>query len=133
MDDAKSAFYVEKLNLGDGFRMSAAVWPVFMMLCGMSLELLYKAISVAKGNQVETHHKLIDLADSAGVEVDKQAKALLTELTEYVIWEGKYPVPKDNQKESFFRKSIPILNWDTFNMLWKDAIGIFFQNYSRPG
>ncbi len=130
MDNSMAAHYVEKLNLGDGFRMSVAVWPVFMMLCGMSLELIYKAISVAKGDQVKTHHKLIDLAQAAGIKIDNQAKAYLKELTEFIIWAGKYPVPKDNQKESFFRNSAQYLSWDSFNGLWVEAVDIFFQYHS---
>lgn len=130
MDDSKFTYYIEELNLGEGFRMSVAVFPVFMMLCGMSLELIYKAIRVAKEEKVGTHHRLIDLAQSAGVKIDKNAEAQLKDLTEYVIWEGKYPVPKDNQKKSFFRESSRIINWDSYNALWKDAVHIFFEYYS---
>lgn len=127
MDDSKSTYYVEKLQLGSDFKMSVAVFPVFIMLCGMSLELIYKAISVAKGEQVETHHILYDLAVKAGISIDEKGKDYLQDLTEYVIWEGKYPVPKDKQKESFFRQTKRVIDWDSFNELWEDAVHIFFQ------
>jgi hypothetical protein len=39
--------------------MDVAVTPVYYMLCGLSLELLYKAIIVAKGNEVELSHDLV--------------------------------------------------------------------------
>jgi len=133
MDDSQSTFYAEKLNLGAGFRMSVAVFPVFIMLCGMSLELIYKAISVAKGQKVEPNHRLCELAKSAGIKIDKKAEDYLKDLTEYIIWEGKYPVPKDKNKESFFRQPNRIINWNSFNELWGDAADIFYQNYEPKG
>lgn len=127
MDDSKSAYYVGQLSLGQGFRMSVAVFPVFMMLCGMSMELIYKAIRVAKEEKVHPHHRLIELAHLAGVKFDDKTKAQLKDLTEYVIWEGKYPVPKDNHIAEFFRESTRIINWESYNTLWKDAAEIFFK------
>lgn len=151
MDEKQSDSIVEKLDLGTGFCMSVAVWPVYMMLCGMSLELLYKAISVAKGDPVQTKHNLIDLAHVAGVQTDEKSKAFLQLLTESVIWEGKYPVPKDKQKESFYtannlynkvmytkdrfhgceiQKPTHALNWESFNELWVEAHKTFWKNHS---
>ena len=146
-----SDIFVKELGLGTQFSMSIALWPVYMMLCGMALELLYKAISVAKGNKVKTTHDLVKLADFAGVKIDDKSKAVLTLLTEAIIWEGKYPVPKDNHKESFFtannlyneimytkaqfnnceyQKPTDTLNWDHFNKIWLDSSKIFWENHS---
>lgn len=151
MDEKQSDFIVEKLGLATGFCMSVAVWPVYLMLCGMSLELLYKAISVAKGDQVQTNHDLIDLAHVAGVETDEKTKTILQLLTESVIWEGKYPVPKDKHKESFYtanrlynevmytkyrfhgceaQKPTHALNWESFNEIWLEANKIFWEKHS---
>ena len=146
-----SEILVEELGLGTQFSMPIAVWPVYLMLCGMSLELLFKAISVAKGHHVKTTHNLVKLADFAGVKTDNESKSILALLTESIIWEGKYPVPKDKQKESFYtannlynevmytkaqfhgceyQKPTDALNWDCFNKIWLDASKTFWANHS---
>lgn len=151
MDEKQSDFFMGKLGLSEGFSISVAVWPVYMMLCGMSLELLFKAISVTKGDTVQTNHNLIDLAKAAGVKTDEKTKAILQLLTESVIWEGKYPVPKDRQKKSFYtannlynevmytkdqfhgfeiQKPTHALHWESFNELWLKANKIFWGNHS---
>lgn len=78
MDEARSNAIVKELGLGTGFNMKVATPPVYAMLCGMSLELLYKAIVVAKGNEPNIKsHKLTDLASVAGLSVtDRQAGLL---------------------------------------------------------
>lgn len=57
-----------ELNLGEG--RSANIWPVYFMLCGLSLELIYKAILVIKNEKVPTKHTLGSLADLAGIHQD---------------------------------------------------------------
>ncbi len=116
----------------------------------MSLELLFKAISVTKGDTVQTNHNLIDLAKAVGVKTDEKTNAILQLLTESVIWEGKYPVPKDRQKKSFYtannlynevmytkdqfhgfeiQKPTHALHWKSFNELWLKANKIFWGNH----
>lgn len=78
MDESRSNEIVEELGLGVGFSMTVATSPVYAMLCGMSLELLYKAIVVAKGNKPNVKsHNLTDLASDAGVSVTKRQVGLL--------------------------------------------------------
>ncbi len=151
MSEEKSNFLVEKLHLGEGFCMAVAVYPVYLMLCGMSLELLYKAISVAKREQVLTTHNLIDLAYAAGIKTDGLTEPILKLLTESVIWEGKYPVPKDKYRKSFYtannlynevmyqkgqlfgyeiQKPTRALDWESFNEIWLQAHKVFWENHS---
>lgn len=152
MDKKQSDTIVKELGLGTGFCLSVAVWPVYLLLWGMSLELQYKAISVVKGDQVQEKHDLIDLADSAGVKIDEKTKNILQLLTESVIWEGKYPVPKDKHKESFYTansiynrimytedmvhgfkvpKQTDYLIWESLNEIWLKANKIFWENFPQ--
>lgn len=135
MRNENSDIIVKELGLGTQFSMPIAVWPVYMMLCGIALELLYKSICVAKRIKIKTIHNLVRLADIAGVNIDDKSKAVLTLLTEFVIWEGKYPVPKDDNKESFFTSNnlyndAGSLNWGHFNKMWVDASKLFWENYT---
>jgi hypothetical protein len=91
---AFSTAIVKKLHLGEGFSMGAATPSVYLMLCGMSLELLYKAILVATRQKVPHEHILVKLAKLAGVSVGADETALLRILTESIVWDGRYPVPK---------------------------------------
>jgi len=149
MDDPRSNEIVEQLGLGTGFSMKAATSPVYLMLCGMSLELLYKAIVVAKGEKPNTNsHKLTDLASNAGVSLTEQEVGLLEILSESIIWDGRYPVPKeqkhiqgliDLKKEHLYDKKQlgelyvlspnGALNWDSFDKLWNDSLEIYLQGH----
>lgn len=150
MDTSRSSEIVDELGLGKGFSMRIATSPVYAMLCGMSLELLYKAIVVAKGYEPNIKsHRLSDLALDAGVTVTKQHIGLLEILSESVIWEGRYPVPKDLKhmqrlielRNENLYDQIPLgklhvlspngaLSWESFNRLWSDAFEVYAQNHS---
>jgi len=151
MREDYSDIFAAELGFASQFNMSVAVWPVYMMLCGLSLELLYKAISVAKGEEVKPIHDLIQLANLAGIKTEGQSKKLLALLTESIIWEGKYPAPKDKRRESFStannlynqvmytkcqhkgierQKPTDALSWNSFNKLWVKASKIFWENRS---
>ena len=151
MRNENSDIIVKELGLGTQFSMPIAVWHVYIMLCGMALELLYKAICVAKGKKIKITHDLVKLADMAGVNINDKSKAVLSLLTESIIWEGKYPVPTDSHKESFFtannlyndimylkvqsnscedQKPTDSLNWYHFNKIWLDASKIFWKNHT---
>jgi len=147
-EEKQSNFIVGECGLGQGFIMAAAVGPVFWMLCGMSLELLYKAIIVAKGGKAEPSHDLVKLVKAAGIRINKDTEHILKILTESIIWYGRYPVPKshepmekllDHIEEYFFepaqpgkfkrRKSNKFIRWDSFNRLWLEG-NLVYRKYS---
>jgi hypothetical protein len=150
-EETLSAAIVEKLNLAQGFRLDAATPLVYRMLCGMSLELLYKAILVARQQQIPHTHDLVKLAKRADVAVGTDESALLQILTESIVWDGRYPVPKtfesfdnlQNLKSKHLFKSEPFgkhgrvrrsngaLNWDGFNGLWTVANDVFWKHYTQ--
>jgi hypothetical protein len=140
----------EDLGLGSGFDMAIATYPVYRMLCGMSLELLYKAIAVSQKHDVKKTHDLVKLAKIAGVKVDDTSKGILEILTECIYWNGRYPVPdKDEQAmqklntlsrehlltnvqngTTKFYKPNDALNWEHFNEIWLQASRVFWGNHS---
>ena len=121
-----------------GFSHAVACWSVYQMLCGMSLELLFKATIVAKGLEPKPSHNLDVLSKEAGVVFHPDDIPILEILSEAIIWDGRYPVPK---KESYYHKlnelhgdhlydRIPNsrldirsynkkLDWEPFNRLWQ--------------
>jgi len=84
----------ESLGLSAGYDMRVGTYRVYAMLCGMSLELLLKAITVASGREVRTVHDLRALAAHAGVELSDKDSGFLDLLTHCVVWFGRYPVAK---------------------------------------
>ncbi|MCI5121871.1 MAG: HEPN domain-containing protein [Candidatus Electrothrix sp. AUS4] len=127
-------------GLGDGFSMAVACPIVYRMLCGMALEALLKAIIVESKNEPRQTHNLKQLAQDADISYSKEDQKLLLILSEAVIWDGRYPVPKketnwDNlielkkdylyNKRPFVKGSTMMtyspndkLNWESFQNLW---------------
>jgi hypothetical protein len=77
-------------NDSDGFLDS-----VTRMLMGMSFEALFKGLTVAQGLEYKKTHDLLKLANDACVEVSDEEQKILSILTQYTIWDGRYPTPKD--------------------------------------
>jgi hypothetical protein len=73
---------------------------VGMMLCGLMLEDLFKAVLVSrkgafnsKGDFLHKTHNLLGLADNVGLKLSVEEGWLLEKLTSYIEWKGKYPIP----------------------------------------
>jgi hypothetical protein len=147
-DESRSEIMVKELGLRDGFHMDMAVTPVYYMLCGLSLELLYKAIIVAKGSEFKRDHKLVALATLAGIDPDHKLKGLLEMLTEFIEWYGKYPVPKryqqlektsnlihkhlyDSKQSGNLHWAEPndALSWQSFDSLWREGSRLYWEYY----
>jgi hypothetical protein len=148
-NEQRSTELVKELGLATEFSMEHALWRPSLMLCGMSLELLFKAIVVAKGETPDTSsHELPELARLAGVPLTSKQKGLLEVLTAYIYWAGRYPVPKDSKYYvpliklehqhlfntrkvgSSFVEVLPgtQLDWEHFHKLWKHAEKIYYEN-----
>ena len=129
--------------------MGAAVVPVFRMLCGMSIELIFKALIIERKQAVnESHHDLLHHASMAGLTYSERERELLKILTHSIAWAGRYPTPTPKKKdhievysklidENLFDRvplgSISILqpnkalNWNSFNSMWSTAMGAYFR------
>jgi HEPN domain-containing protein len=70
---------------------------VFLTNAALSLELLLKAITVAKDGTTAKTHELLRLARDAGIAFTKNQEATLELLGEVLKWSGRYPVP-NNEK-----------------------------------
>lgn len=142
MEDEQSSIVATKLGLGAGFSFQVACWPVYLMLCGLALELLLKTIIVADGREPAEVHRLVDLWRDAKLKANNKQRGLLELLTESIYWAGRYPVPT---KEADFARFVDLnekhlwdpvplgtsglqarrpndnLRWDSFNELWSNA------------
>ena len=121
-------------------------WQVYRMLCGMSLELAYKASLIAMGQKIKTTHDLVWLAEQVCSNLSRTERGLLELLTQCVVWDGRYPAPKDALSleyfvylsfENLYRKERtenttilkPIepnpLDWENYDTLWKTAVDAY--------
>ena len=124
--------------------------PVYRMLCGMSLELIFKGILVARNEKIRKTHRLADLAKHAGINTSAATTNYLNFLTHSVTWEGRYPVPltaeewldegglhseisgSGKSKEILERKEAAI-GWDAFDRVYKEAEQLLLEQKSRSG
>lgn len=137
MQDEEASQVAERLGLGRDFTFRIACWPVYRMLCGLSLELMFKAIIVARGASPPATHDLVRLSEQAGVATDAHDSGLLSILSEAILWDGKYPVPKQEVRlealdclaSTYLADKVPIgtlhvlrpngaLDWESFGRLW---------------
>ncbi len=124
--------------------------PVYKMLCGMSLELIFKGILIAQNKKIPRSHNLRDLAKSAGVGTPPETTTYLDLLTHAVKWEGRYPVPlttaewlqegnlhadvSGSGKLSDIAKRVEfVVGWDAFDRVWKEAEQILFEQSRQEG
>lgn len=134
----------EWLDFPNGYSMSVASHDVFVMLCGLSMELMYKSILVSKAIKFEKVHKLNMLRKLAEVDVSELEEGILDIYTHAIYWVGKYPVPLKSDFNSEFMnlvdkhlfESVPgmsinlkrgngLMNWDTFEALWRSAEQVY--------
>jgi len=85
---------------------SLGLCSVYRMLMGMSMEALLKGILIAQGKQIldkgklkndfTTHDlsKLAHSADPSALTFSPDEIKILQNLTPYILWAGKYPMPR---------------------------------------
>jgi HEPN domain-containing protein len=61
---------------------------------GLALELVLKAIAIAKSIKFETTHRLNELCKLIGLHISNDQECTLELLSEIIVWGGRYPVPK---------------------------------------
>jgi HEPN domain-containing protein len=126
--------------------LNTGTWYVYRMLCGMSLELAYKASLVAMGQKIKATHDLKVLAEQVFPNLSREERGILELLTQCIVWDGRYPGPKDPLSleyfvylsyENLYRKEHtenvttlkPIepdpLSWENYNALWQRAVAAY--------
>jgi len=89
----------------------AVIGSAQRMLFAMSLELLYKAISVATDGQAPPRsHNLIKLAMHVGLQVDPTESDALKLLTHSIRWEGRYPIPLELEEFRQFHAALTVMS-----------------------
>ena len=88
---AKTLF--DSMNVNNKLQINC-LSPAYM-IAGMAYEMLFKAIIVRNLEKPKPIHILTTLADDAGYACEAGETKLLTTLTEFILWDGRYPTPKD--------------------------------------
>ena len=66
---------------------------VFLFNAALSIELLFKAITIANKGDIRLEHNLLDLAKDAEMSFSDNQKNTLEFMSEILIWKGRYPTP----------------------------------------
>lgn len=103
----------------------ATSWPAYQMLCGMSFELLLKAVMVKQGKTAKHTHDLLTLSADAGFTPSSEQRNTLQFLSASVIWEGRYPVPTSEDK---YVLHLQLANQALFNEVPGRNLRIFRPN-----
>jgi len=113
MYSLKEREFIKGLDLKSEFSVGPGCLDNYLMMFGLSYEVMLKAICIEGGVSFAKNHKLQELADHAKIVLNENESLLLSLLSEYVIWEGRYPTPKNN----VFMKD----HWEaTSNALWEE-------------
>lgn len=85
------------LAMRDKKTLEINCWSTYKMLMGMSFELLFKAHCVGANISFGATHNLVSLATTANFKALKDENGIFNVLSEYIIWDGRYPIPKNPQ------------------------------------
>lgn len=131
MADGRGKDSAKALGLREGFDMMLACFPVYHMLCGLSLEVVMKAALVSLRQKPPEHHDLNLLAHLLSVKRNPAQKKILNFYQHSVVWAGRYPVPKnatDDDLAEYYEMSNSVL------FKGKTAVkGTIIKTYSRTG
>jgi hypothetical protein len=67
----------------------------YLMLMGLSLELLLKSFYIAKSMKPPTHYCLDNLTSECFCVLTNKENIVLKVLSGFITWQGRYPTPKD--------------------------------------
>lgn len=107
----------------------------YKMLMGMSFELLFKAHCIGSGTEFRSTHDLVALANTARLCTSKDENKILKVLSEYIIWDGRYPTPKNPEHLKEHWKNQASLLDDTLDLeklmpLWRRFSDSFMEQYN---
>jgi hypothetical protein len=87
----------------------------YLMLMGMSFEVLFKAHCVAQSIEnvrLKSTHELAEIASIAGFKLSKDENKILGVLSAYIVWDGRYPIPKKSAQFQQHSKNIESTAYD---------------------
>ncbi|KTC62382.1 hypothetical protein [Pseudomonas savastanoi] len=153
MADNRGKDSAKELGLREGFDMMRACFPVYHMLCGLSLEVVMKAVLVSLREKPPEHHDLNLLAHLLGVKRNPAQKKILNFYQHSVVWAGRYPIPKDATDDDLAKyyemhnsllfkgktavkgtqlktySRIGATDWDRFDALYRSYSTLFDHRY----
>ena len=148
MEQERNNDIVAALSLEKGFSIAVACWPVYQMNFGMSFELILKAIALTSKLPPQMTHNLIKLADYADVKLNTDEQKVFSVLTESIIWDGRYPTPKNKKTlEAHYKNASGVLfdehetslggfkikvnngllDWSNLDRIWRRLASIFHE------
>lgn len=110
-------------------------WATYKMLMGMSFELLFKAHCIGSGIEFNPTHDLVALASTASLPTSKDENKILKVLSEYVIWDGRYPTPKKPEHlKGHWKNQVSLLD-DKLDLeklmpIWRRFSDSFMEQYN---
>ena len=120
----------ERINALKSLREANNLGRVYRLLAGFALEALFKAIIVLNMEEVGRNtklplflntHNLVALSGRARITLDPEEIRCIDNLTVYVKWGGRYPVPTDLSQFGLF-------SWSGE----PEIIERLFKKYSKP-
>lgn len=117
--------FLDSLELKGDYSVSIGCEHPYLMLMGLSFEVILKAICIETDSEfLQVRHDLQELAKSAGVQLSKKEATQLRLLSDFVLWEGRYPVAK--------KPSQTMQHWkSTRKELWKKEKVLGFEGIVR--
>lgn len=113
MNSPKEREFIKRLDLKSEFSVGLGCLDNYLMMFGLSYEVMLKAICIRKRIPLSKSHKIHELAKRAEITLNEKEVLLLSILSEFVIWEGRYPIPTNHE--------FMIKHWDaTRNALWEE-------------
>jgi hypothetical protein len=108
------------------YSFAVACPQVFFMLCGLSLELMFKASILEIGKTPPTIHNLRKLSSLAQLTMSADDLELIDLLSNHISWAGKYPIPKGGKKE--WKEHTNRMHAALFDRVPNTSIAIMRQN-----
>ncbi|ELB2044404.1 hypothetical protein AB0533_004458 [Vibrio parahaemolyticus] len=116
--------FIESLELKGDYSINIGCEHPYLMLMGLSFEVILKAICIeinAEFSQVK--HDLQEVAKSAGVQLSRKETTQLRLLSDFVLWEGRYPVAKKHSQTTQHWNATRKELWKTENILGFEVTG----------
>ncbi len=144
----------ERANFGNGNSTKLGLHWVYEMLCGMSLELAFKAITLERGEKINTRgHDLTVHLKTTGLDYNQKEIELLKIYTQAIRWAGRYPTPKEASEMDAFHALVRenlynmealrpggtlkmerpngALEWEGYTALWDKALSRYNEAHTE--
>lgn len=149
----QDATIASELGYASGFRLGVACSPVYHMLCGLSLELIMKAVLAQKGFTPAQFrgHSFKKLHQLLQIPMNSDRIKLMAFYEASLLWAGRYPTPLDPTDEKLsdyyslvddvltkpvdmgetsvlkFKTSSGAAHWEKYTGLWNEYSKLFMH------